>query len=263
MAESRKGRWSDKGSWQRYMIGYFLIYLTVSVSLLVSLGPVGMSKSYLGEFKSDHDRYLETIKLEAHKRWSQRPKLNPPDQDLAARIDFVEEYTARPQYMAEQKRRAIYGTLIDLFKFGMVIVLVSHFARKPVAELIANMIETVGAKMERTTNDLKDATQSRADAQTKLDGLPAQQEEIDEQTARRIDEMQREDRESTGRRLSNFNRETEDRKRNEEALARRELKREIVDQAVALLAERFRGQRTQTEGDTLIDQFVQQLEEGK
>ena len=263
MTDVQAPRWRKKGSWQRYMIGYFLVYLTGSVSLLVALGPVGMSKSYLDEFKSDHDRYLETIKLEAHKRWSQRPELNPPDENLAARIVFVEEYTSRSRFVAEQKRRAIYGTLIDLFKVAMVVILVVHFARKPLGELLDNTIETIRVTMERATNDFEDAAQAKADAQANLDGLPAQQAEIDKRTARRIAEMRREDAEATAQRLSIFNRETEDRKRNEEALARRELKRKLVDQAVAVLEERFRRQRPQTEGDTLIDQFVQQLEEGR
>ena len=263
MTDAQTPRWRQKGSWQRYMIGYFLVYLTGSVSLLVALGPVGMSKSYLDEFKSDHDRYLETIKLEAHKRWSQRPELNPPDENLAARIVFVEEYTSRPRFVAEQKRRAIYGTLIDLFKVAMVIILVVHFARKPLGELLDNTIESVRATMERAAHNSEKAARSRAGAQAKLDGLAAQQAEIDEQTSRRIAEMRREDAEATGQRLSVFNRETEDRKRNEAALAQRELKRELVDQAVTVLEERFRRGTAQTEGDALIDHFVQRLEEGR
>lgn len=260
MTDARAPRWRQKGSWQRYVIGYFLVYLSVSILLLVTLGPVGMSKSYLDEFNSDHDRYLDTIKMKAHKRWSQRPELNPPDENLAGRIAFVEEYTSRPQFVAEQRRRAIYGTLIDLFKVAMVIILVHHFARKPLRHLLDSTIESVRAAMERAASDSEDASRSKAEVQAKLDGLPAQQAELDEQTARRIAEMRREDALSTARRLSIFNRETEDRKRNEEALARLELKRELVDQAVALLTERLGAEKSAEINSVLVDQFVDQLE---
>jgi len=260
MTKAGSRTWRQKGSWQRYIIGYFLVYLTVSILLLVFLGPVGMSKGYLSEFNSDHDLYLETIKLEGHKRWSQRPALNPPDDKLAARIVFVEAYTSRPQFIAEQKRRATYGALIDLFKVAMVIILVYHFAKKPLRELLDNTIESVGASMARATRNLEDAAISKADAEAKLDGLPAQQAELDEQTARRIAEMRREDAETTAQRLSIFNKETEDRKLNEEALARLALKRELVDQAVALLAERLSAEKSAEINVALVDQFVDRLE---
>ena len=263
MKDTQMPRWRQKGSWQRYMIGYFLVYTTVSVLLLLALGPVGMSKSYLDEFKPDHDRYIETIKLKEYKRWNQRPELNPPGEDLAARIAFVQEYASRPEFIAEKKRRAIYGTLIDLFNVAMVGILVVHFASKPLRQFLDNTIDGVRTTMERATDDFEDAAQSKADAQAKLDALPEQQAEIDEKTAKRIEEMRRGDALNVGERLANLNRETEDRRRYEQTLARLQLKQELVNQAIDVLAERYRLRTTDPEDTTLIDRFVQQLEEGR
>ncbi len=263
MTDTQTPRWTTKGSWQRYMIAYLLAYLAVSSLLLVVLGPVGMSATYLEEYEADHDRYIKTTKLDTYKRWRQRPELNTPDDDLAARIAFVDEYTARPEFIGEQRRRATYAFLIDIFKVAMLILLVLHFGRKPFGELLHGMIENVRNKIGQAQEERDSAAQRKHEAQAKLDGLPAQQADIEAQTAERIKEMRREDALTVESRLANLKRETEDRQRYEEALARLELKRELVNQAIDMLAERFR-QRTAQPGDAaLIDQFVQQLEEGR
>jgi F-type H+-transporting ATPase subunit b len=222
-----------------------------------------MSKSYLKEYKADQDRYIETTKLDTYKRWSQRPELNPPDEDLTARIAFVSEYTARPEFVSEQRRRTAYGLLTDFFNVAMVIFLVVHFGRQPIKELIKDMIEGVSATMDRARGQHEEAAQHKADAQAKIDGLSAQKSEQDKLTDLRIEEMRREDANTVAQRLSNLNRETEDRRQHEETLARLELKRELVDQALDLAAERFRTQTDPEEHSALIDQFVQQMEEGR
>ncbi len=263
MTDTPTPRWTNKGSWQRYMIGYLLAYLAISLLLLATLGPVGMSKTYLEEYEADHDRYIQTTKLDTYKRWRQRPELNPPDDDLAVRIAFVDEYSSRPEFIGEQLRRATYAFLIDVFKVAMVIILVLHFGRKPLRELLQGMIENVRNKIGQAQQERDSAARRKHEAQAKLDGLPAQQTDIEAQTAERIEEMRHKDALTVGSRLANLNRETEDRQRHEETLARLELKRELVNQAIDILVERFRRQTPQTEGDTLIDQFVQQLEEGR
>lgn len=263
MTDTQTPRWTTKGSWQRYMIGYLLAYLAISSLLLAALGPVGLSKTYLEEYEADHDRYIQTTKLDSYKRWRQRPELNPPDDDLAVRIAFVDEYTARPEFIGEQLRRAIYAFLIDVFKVAMVIILVLHFGRKPMRELLQGMIEKVRNKMGQAQQERDSAARRKHDAQAKLDGLPAQQADIEAQTTERIKEMRHEDALTVGSRLANLNRETEDRQRHEETLARLKLKRELVNQAIDVLAEPFRRQTAHVEGATLIDQFVQRLEEGR
>jgi len=263
MNDTQMPRWTNKGSWQRYMIGYLLAYLAISLLLLAALGPVGLSKTYLEEYEADHDRYIETTKLDSYKRWRQRRELNPPDDDLAVRFAFVDEYRARPEFIGEQHRRTIYAFLIDIFKVAMVIILVLHFGRKPLRELLKGMIENVRNKMGQAQEERDSAARRKHEALAKLDGLPAQQTDIEAQTAERIKEMRREDALTVGSRLANLNRETEDRQRHEETLARLELKQELVNQAIDVLAERFRQQTAQAEGAILIDQFVQQLEEGR
>lgn len=263
MAKGDSQNPSRKGSWKKFLVGFLLVYLVVSVLLNLTLGPSGMSKDYLKEYKANHDRYLETIKLDAYKRWRQRPELNPPDNGLADRIAFVSEYTARPKYVAEQQRRGTYGLLTDFFNVAMVIFLVFHFARKPVRELVEGMIESVRSTLDRARREREEAAQHKANTQAKLDGLPAQKSDLDEQTAQRIKEMREEDANTVGQRLSNLNRETEDRCVHEETLARLELRRELVDQAIDVLVQRFRSETAPEEHSVLIDQFVQRMEEGR
>ena len=193
MTDTKGSRLRQKGSWQRYMIGYFLFYLAVSLLLLAALGPVGMSKTYLDVYEADHDRYIETTKLKTYVLWRQRPDLNLPSDELAARIAFVDEYTRRPEFVSEQRRRAIYGFLIDVFKVTMIIVLVVHFGRKPLRNLVNEMIQGVRDKIEVAQHERDSATQRRREALEKLDGLPGQQADIEAQVNVRIEEMRRED----------------------------------------------------------------------
>ena len=121
------------------------------------------------------------------------------------------------------------------------------------------VIETVGAVLEKSQGARASAADRRESAQARLDGLPSQHEELNVQTADRIAEMRQNDAMAGAQRLSAIARETEDRKLHEESLARFELKRRAVDEALAILGTRIR-ERSDTE-DILVDQFAIELKE--
>ena len=144
----------------------------------------------------------------------------------------------------------------------MVIVLAVRFGRKPLVGLIDGMIGSVRGALDRAQDEQAAAARRSGEAGAKLGGLPQERTGLEAQTEQRIEAMRRDAALNTGQRLATLNRETEDRIRNEETLAQRELKRELVDQAMDRLIERLRRHPPAEEEADLIDQFVQQLEDG-
>lgn len=246
-------------NWKGFLLRFAAVYVVAGVAINLAFGPPTLSKNYLADHKADQDRYIETIKMVEYKRWSQRPKLNPPDEALAERIAFVQTYTASPEFIAEQRRRGTYGLIFDLFNVGMLVFLVAHFARTPVRGLLDGMIESVRATLDRARDQRTDAARRQTDAKARIDELPERRSEHNAQTTQRIEEMRREAALATGERLAVLNRETEDRRRYEEILARQELKRDMVDQAIAVLSERYRAQQGPEQDAELIDRFMHEL----
>jgi len=260
MNEPATVHWMKRPSWQRFMLAYLLVYAAVSIGLLVTLGPPGMSGEFLSEYQADYDRYVETKKLDSYKRWQERPALNPPDADLAQRIEFVSQFSALTQFADEQRRRTLYETLSDLLGFAMVLVLVLRFGREPIAALLDGMVEKVRSTLQQAQDARDAAGQRKAAADTNLAGLPVQEAEIFSQSEKRIEDMRRQAALATGESLAVLNRETEDRMQHEEVLARARLKQELVDAAIESLSERFRTHSAPEENAALVDQFIDQLE---
>ena len=244
-----------------FLAGFFGLYVVVSLTLNLTLGPPGMSKAYLQDNGADHDRYLQITKDPdpAYKRWSQRPELNPPDDALAHNIAFVEEYTARPKFLDEQRRRFRYDMLLDFFNVAMVIALAVRFGRKPLVGLLDKMAGDVRDDIDRAGDSEAQAQERMSSARRRLDGLEDEQAALQHDAEDRIGRMRRESALATGRGVSALNKETEDRKRNEEALARRALARELVDQAIEKIVERVQSETGHEVDDLLIRGFAEDL----
>lgn len=261
MTDTPTTHWLKRPSWQRYMMVYFGIYIVIALALLVTLGPTSMSAEYLSVHKSDHDRYVDTTKLDEYKHWQQRPALVESNAAFAETIAFMESYTSNPEFIAEQRRRMLYDLASDFFRALMVLVLLIHFGRKPIAELLDGLIENVRTALERAHEKRAEADERKQASQAKLEDLPDEQAELEAQTTQRVEEMRRQAALSTGESLSILNRETEDRIQREETLARAQLKRELVDAAIETLAERYQTHTSPEEEDALVEQFVQHLGE--
>ena len=246
---------------KKFLLGYVAIYMIVAMGFNLTLGPPGMSKEYLEEYKSDHDRYLEITKRDDYKRWKERPKLNLPSERLEASIAFLEEYESRPKFKAEKTRRHRYDILFDVFNMAMVVVLITHFARKPLINLLDGMFAQVKETLDKAKTARDEARQRKSEAQSNVDQLDqvlaAQEAEVE----KRIEDMRRESALSTGLSISALNNETADRKLNEAAMARRELKQELVESAMASLIRDVQENPSSDQEAELINRFVNGLED--
>lgn len=260
MAEATETPTTNKGRAKRFLLAYFGVYVAVSIGLNVTLGPPGMSGSFLENHRAEYDRYLETTKLDSYKRWSQRPELNPPDEDLRARITFVETFTQDAEFKAEQKRRLIYDLLFDFFNVGMVILLVVRFAKTPLGAFLHSMVDTIRGVLDEARTDRERASRRRAEAQDLIEELPEVLNTFQERIQKRIEEMRGDFAATNELSLEVLARETEDRKRHEEVLAQQALKQELIDEAIAVAAKRFMAHTSPVMDAALVDQFVDELE---
>ncbi len=246
-----------------FFIVYVLAYLFVSAGINVLLGPPGMSKAYMEQYKAEHDRYIEIGKDPVYRRWSQRPELVEMDDRLAEAATFVETYEALPEFQDEQKRRGGYDIIFDVLNTFMVVVLMVRFGRKPLMGLLDNLREQVRKRLDHMETISREAGDHRKSAQEKMHALPQDQAEIEQQTEARIEEMRRDTALRDGLRLSALNKETEDRKRNEEERAIRALKEALADAAIANVVQEFQQADNNVLQSTLVDRFIGDLADRK
>lgn len=245
---------------KRFLIVYAVIYVVVAIGLNIALGPPGFSSGYLETNKADHDRYMDGVKRDAYKIWTERPELNPPDEALSALIAFIGEYEVREDFIKEQRRRSLYSVLFDCFNALMFIVLVVRFATKPIASAIDSMIEQVRTRIEKSERAQADAAQRKKNAEDKLAGVDGERERIFHETAERVEHDRAAIKESTALALTQLERELEDRKRTEELKARNMMKQELIDEAIEVLVARYKAERAADRESVLIQDFVRQLE---
>lgn len=243
-----------------FLIAYAAVYFVVAIGLNLWLGPPSMSSEYLETYKRDHDRYIETTKDPAYKRWEQRPHLNEPGPELASDIAFVEEYEARPEFQAEMARRGQYDILFDVFNVAMLLILVLRFGWKPLLRLLDDMRDAVARRIERAQEAARIAAERQKAAQDKINHLPAERDALEESMQTRIVEMRQEAALQGAQSLSALNKETEDRKRNEAALARQALRRELVDTALADVERRIREGDAAAIQHTMLETFISGLD---
>ncbi len=248
------------GSVKAFLLSYVAIYMVVAIGMNITLGPPGMSREYLETYKSDHDHYIETTKRDDYKRWTERRELNPPSESLQASIDFVETYESRPEFQAEEARRHKYDILFDIFNMSMVVILITRFARKPLIGLLDGMIDQVRQTLKKAETARNEARRRKAEALSDVNRLDQVQAEYVAETEKRIEDMRRDSALTTGESMSALNRETEDRKLNEAAMARRALKEELVNAALASLVQHVQENPSTQREDELIDSFVRGLE---
>lgn len=246
---------------KRFLIVYAVLYIAGAIGLNVWLGPPGMDSAYLDSFKDDQDRYIDVTKDIAYKKWSQNAELNPPNEGLQSDIDFVAEYKGREAFQAQQRRRGLYSTIFDVFNVGMLIVLIVRFARKPVLNLLDSGIQGVREELESAEQERVNATQGKAQAQKKLDGLDEDQIRLETETKEHIDHSRREIEAAAEHVLELLAQETRDRIQQEELAARMRVKAELVDAAIGQLEARYRESHSAEEEAALIEQFVEQVEQ--
>jgi len=245
---------------KRFLLAFLGVYLVIGIAIVWAFGPPGLSSAYEDQYGAHHERYLGIIKSSDYKLWQENAKLHPPSPQLEADIAFVEEYTGRPAFQAEQRRRDIYRLLFEFFNMTTVIVIAVRFGRKPFLDFVDKQVSQIREKIEHSAEVRKAARQARDEAQAKVDGLPQEKQAVTQETQNAIAERQAQIAQETEAQLAHIAQETEDRKHLEARRAALSVKQELVEQAIAAVRQQLeRGLGPQEEAN-LIDEFVRGLE---
>jgi F0F1-type ATP synthase membrane subunit b/b' len=251
-------------STKRFLLTFFIVYMTLAVIWALLFGPPGLSEEYLEQNKADHERYLEITKSDWYKRYEERPLLHPAENSLQeSQIAFAEEYSSRPDFIAESRRAAIFHNFFEFYNALAVVIIAVHFGKKPLLAFVDQQIADVRAKMDKARTAREAAQGHRGEAQVKMDGLEAEKAQIEEQAAEMIDEDAKAIAEGRENILAQIDTETEERKTLEERHAAMRLKEELVDQAMAELTERLKASTTPQLQSAMLDQFVRGLEKAE
>ena len=242
-----------------FLIAYVVIYFTVALGLNLTLGPPGLSRVYLDEYKADHDRYLTIVKSDDYKLWKERPKRTTDDSRLNAKIIFASEYEARDEFIAEQRRRGAYGTLFDFFNVGMLILLIARFATKPLLGLIDSTIADIQERIDEADTLRDRAAVRKHAAESRVANIEHDREALKEEYVEKVERETIRIKEHTAQSLELLERETEDRKRQETAKAARALKVALIDAAVDHVRAGYEATRSSESESRLTRQFVDQI----
>ena len=250
---------------KRFLLILGAVSLVVWIGANLLLGPPGLSRQYLGQYKKEHERYIEVTKSLPYKLYTERPHLHGPGspgapENLAQNIVFVEQYEANPAFQAEQRRIGVYGLFFDFFNAGLVIVILVRFVRKPVLNFLDEKVAEVRDRIESAAQAREAAEERRRRADHQLAHLDDDRERIAEETARRLEHEMAALKRANERSLALLWRELADRKHQEIVAAKQQVKRELVNETIQRLVERYRAEQSPEREADLIDQFVRDLE---
>ncbi len=247
-------------STKTWFVAYFAVYLAVGIAIIVTVGPRGFSEEYLAQFGDEHEHYLEVTRGTEYRLWKERPHLHPLDASLEQDVAFVQRYEGREAFQAEQARRKLFDTLFDFFNFLMVTYLIVHFARRPLARFLDERIEETRARVAEAEQARADALQARAEAEARIGGLATEAAALAERNAALIEEDRQKLEDFTRLGLSEIDQEAEQRRQAEVLAAKRQVRAELVEQAVQQLLERYAAEATPERVTRLTRQFAAELE---
>lgn len=245
---------------KRFFLKLLAVYLVVAVLVLVVVGPPQLSGDYLEEYQADHDRYLEIIHSPEYKKHVQNPELHPAEGALAEDLAFVEEYEARPEFQAAAWRRDISVFLFECLNAGALLAIAIRFGRKPLLEFLDQQVADARKRLEWAQENRRKAEERKKQAQQQLDTLDQRRREITAHTQTVIQQERERIRNATEENLAQIETETNERIRVEELRTTLRIKRELVEQAVGELRERYAAERSEETLAQLVEDFARSLE---
>jgi len=252
---------------KRFLIVFFGIALVVWIGANVVLGPPGLSRAYLAEYKTQHEHYLEITKSNAYKLYLERPELHPVDSPtahhgFAEQVAFVKAYEGHEAFLIEQRRMHLYELFFEFFNAGLVVVLIWRFGRKPIASFLDAKIADLRERIETAAQARKAAEDRRRKAETQLSQISEEQARVAEETRERIKRELAQLEEAAGLSLRVMREELSDRKDRIYQSARARVKREIVELAIAKIQADYRERGDSDREAAQFEQFIAGLEKG-
>jgi len=246
-----------------FLIAFAIAYVVLAGGGLSMWGPPGYSVEYMEDHKTDHEKYLATTKSTVYKQFMQHGDAEPTDpalvelaEPLTEQAAFVVDYTATPEFIAETKRRAIYGYYFGFLNAGSLILIAFRFGRKPIAGMLDAQIAEIRDRLDRADAAKAKATTRLESAQARVGGLAADEA----QAKKHADELMVRERrtleEGTEHALAFIDQETEERKAIVAIQAVKTIRKELVEQAASAVVETYQSQRNAATEAGEINSFI-------
>lgn len=252
---------------KRFLLGFFGFALAGWITGIVLFGSPGFSSKYLAQHHHDHEHYIEITKSDLYKRYLERPALNGPDRLdahhaalLRGYIPFVEEYESRPAFQAEVHRIENLELYFEFFNPLLVILLVWRFGRKPLAGFLDAQIAALRERMDAAAAARIAAAARLEEANARVASLTEEQARVQADTAARLERELAELEAANKASLASMERELEERKQAELNRATQQLKKELVDAAMADVVRDLQAQRSPRNEERLLEAFLAGLE---
>ena len=268
---------------KRFLLIVFGVALAGWIALVWLLGPSGYSKEYLsGTFTFDgremtrkvaHDHYLIIVKSLPYKLYAQRPHLHPPEpgpdpEKLMAgiqhltegEVDFVEAYESQEAFQREKFRQYWFKFGYRFFNMVLIFVLIGRFGKAPILNWLDAQVAAENATMDNAAGMRAEAEDRLQRAENSIANIPAARERIEAETRDRIARELEVLEEANQQSLAIARQEVEDRKRKEELAAALLVKKELVEQSIARVADHLRDEDSAARQAGWLTQFAAELE---
>lgn len=247
---------------KRFLLVMVAIALAGWIGGNLALGGPGLSKAYLAANQAEHDHYLEIIKSEAYKRYTERPHLMELAEHpaLADQVAFVEAYTAREDFAEEQHRRHIRGLYFDFFNASLVVILLFKLARPPLMTFLDGQIEQIRERLDQVRRAREAAEQRLAAARERVAHIHDEEMKVHQETESRVEREMAELAAANHYSFGLQERDLVERKRALELAAEQKVRRALVESAIAGALARLDQERGAGHEDLHLEQFIRGLE---
>lgn len=255
---------------KKFLLIYFSVYLVIAITWAVMYKSPGHTTAFMEANVEVHEHYLEIVKSEPYKHYEQRPHLIeqyyerhphaiPDHAHLMAGIKFVEEYTSRPAFVAEEQRMARYNVFFDVYNTIAVVVLAVWFGWSPLMGFLDQRIGDVRTRIERAENRRKTALERLESAKAQFDGLAEERARIEEQVLALAEQDRATMTEMTDRVREEIEKEARERAELEHLAAAKQLRTDLITQAAVMLEAELKRAADERTQDQMVDEFTEGL----
>lgn len=234
------------------------------IAIFMAFGPAGLSAEYTEKYGAEHDHYLELIKSDAVKAYYERPALHGADApgapaNLEEQIAFIESYESRPEFHAEEARRARFNYLFEFFNAGVVLALIVVLAKGPLTRFLDEGRQDVSERIEHVHARRIDAEARLAEAEKQIEHLPEEERRLGEETEHRLWNELAELEKANQHSLNEMVKAMEDRKQAEVVAAQGRMKLELLNAGIKTFVKNYEAGASATTQDALVEHFAEKV----
>lgn len=248
---------------KRFLLVFVAVYVAASIAGMRMWGPPGFTEEYLKNYDADHERYLQIIKSKPYQVYIQQGAAAPPDTRLADQAAFVNDYRARENFQAESTRQARYGYYFDFLNIAGLIIIAVRFGRRPLGAFLDSQAAMVRERLQNAEQAKNDANARLQEAEARAANFEAEERDAEAKSEELLARQRAAIEEATAQALAHIDEETADRLRIVQVRAAKRIRRELVEQAIEIVAAQYMAHANPEVERQQIEAFATNLDAGR